>query len=273
MNNAEISEATRQFWNNWPCDGQSSYERRARLRYSKEPFILHQLTKITGAHRHIVEIGCGQGTDALTACQNFDGGATYIGLDASDLSLIAARQAAEEVAAKLKVRPEFRDGDALALPFDDNSLECIYSMGVLHHVSDTKSAVAEVHRTLKPGGTCYVFLYRTTSPKLLVAYVLRGFQALCDIASGRKRSLLSLVEKCSLEGALGTMMVEAFGVPVMRSYSRHGIKDLFLQFDEVHILSCGFNWPFDAGYKRRNADGRNPIGNFFFVTAKKSPSA
>jgi ubiquinone/menaquinone biosynthesis C-methylase UbiE len=269
MNSAEISEATREFWNTWPCDGQSSYERRARLRYAKEPFILHQLGKITGAHKHIVEVGCGQGTDALTACQNVGAEATYIGLDASDMSVAAARQAADEVAPRLKIRPEFREGDALALPFDDNSLECVYSMGVLHHVSDTQGAVAEVHRVLEPGGTCYVFLYRTASPKLLVAYGLRGVQALCDVASGRKRSLLGLVERCSFEGALGTMLVEAFGVPVMRSYSKRGIKRLFSQFAEVDILACGYNWPFDANYKRRNADGRNPIGNFFFVTAKK----
>ena len=269
MESAEISEATRRFWNNWPCDGQLNYEHRARLRYSKEPFILHQLARITGAHKHIVEVGCGQGTDALTACQNIDTSATYIGLDTSDLSLTAARQAAEEVTPRLNIHPEFRDGDALALPFNDNSLECVYSMGVLHHVSDTEGAVAEVYRTLKPGGTCYVYLYRTASPKLLGAYVLRGFQGFCDRVSGRKCSLLGLAEKCSLEGILGTMLVEAFGVPVMRSYSRRGIKDLFSQFGEVDILSCGFNWPFDAGYKRRNADGQNPIGNFFFITAKK----
>ena len=269
MDSADISEATRQFWNKWPCDGHSGYERRARLRYTKEPFILHHLRQVTERHEHIVEIGCGQGTDALTACQYLQSGATYIGIDASDQSVALARKAAEERSAHLNIRPVFREGDALALPFDSDSLECVYSMGVLHHVSDTARAVAEVYRILKPGGTCYVFLYRTASPKLIVAYTLRGLQAACDLVSGRKRCLLHVIEKRSFESALGTMLVEAFGVPVMRSYSGAGIKRLFAQFDTVDILPCGFNWPFDAAYKRANPTGRNSIGNFFYITATK----
>ncbi|MBT3628396.1 MAG: class I SAM-dependent methyltransferase [Rhodospirillaceae bacterium] len=269
MNSADISEATRQFWNMWPCDGQSSYERRAKLRYTKEPFILHHLRQVTAAHNHIVEVGCGQGTDALTACQYLESGATYTGIDASDQSIASARKAAEERAAHLNIQPDFQEGDALALPFADDSLDCVYSMGVLHHVSDTERAVAEVHRVLKPGSTCYIFLYRTASPKLIVAYMLRAIQAVCDVLSGRQRSLLRVIEKRSFEGALGTMLAEAFGVPVMRSYSGRGIKRLFSRFGQVDMLACGFNWPFDAAYKRANPSGRNAIGNFYYIKATK----
>jgi len=269
MNSADISEATRQFWNMWPCDGQSSYERRAKLRYTKEPFILHHLRQMTAANKDIVEIGCGQGTDGLTACQYLEPGASYIGIDASDQSVAHARTAAEERAAHLNIQPDFREGDALALPFDSDSLTCVYSMGVLHHVSDTERAVAEVHRVLKPGSTGYIFLYRTASPKLIVAYMLRGIQAVCDVLSGRQRSLLKVIEKRSFEGALGTMLAEAFGVPVMRSYSARGIKHLFSQFDQVDMLACGFNWPFNAAYKRANPSGRNAIGNFYYIKATK----
>jgi glycosyltransferase involved in cell wall biosynthesis/SAM-dependent methyltransferase len=46
-----------------------------------------------------------------------------------------------------------RNEDLTALTFADNSFDCILSFDVMEHVSDDLSALAEVHRCLKPGGT------------------------------------------------------------------------------------------------------------------------
>ena len=269
MSGAKTSEATRQFWNTWPCDGQSNYKLRAKLRYTKEPFILHNLKQLTSRHSKIVEIGCGQGTDAITACQYLKSGSAYFGIDNSNKSITSARKAAEDIASKLHVYPNFEEGDALALPFENNSIECIYSMGVFHHIDDTQAALNEVHRVLKPGGICYIFLYRLASPKILIAYVLRGIQKVCDSILRQEKVLLKVFENHSFEHISGTMFVEAFGVPVMHSYTNKGIQRLFSRFEKFTMTPCGFNWPFDADYKRSNLTGHNLIGNFFFVTAAK----
>ncbi len=269
MSSPNTAQATRQFWNNWPCDGQSSYKLRAKLRYSKEPFIMHNLKSLATRHSKIIEIGCGQGTDAITACQYLKPGSTYMGIDASLQSVNFARQAVEDIASKLHVSPKFEEGDALALPFKDNSVECIYSMGVLHHIDDTQEALNEVHRVLKPGGISYIFLYRLASPKILIAYILRGLQKLCDVILRQDRILLKVFETYSFEKLFGTMLLEAFGVPIMHSYTNKGIQRLFSRFEEFNVIPCGFNWPFDASYKRSNLTGRNLLGNFFFVTAVK----
>lgn len=269
MSSSNTAEATKQFWNTWPCDGQSNYKLRARLRYAKEPFIMHNLRQLATRHGKIVEIGCGQGTDAITACQYLKPGSTYIGIDASKQSIKFAREAAEDMASKLHVHPKFWEGDALALPFDNNSVECIYSMGVLHHIDNTQEALNEVHRALKPGGTCYIFLYRLVSPKILSAYMLRGAQKVCDSILRQDRVLLKCFENHSFEKVFGTMLMEAFGVPVMHSYTSKDIRRLFSRFDKVSANPCGFNWPFDADYKKSNLTGRNFLGNFFFVTAVK----
>lgn len=45
------------------------------------------------------------------------------------------------------------------LPFADESFDFVYSLGVLHHVPDTRSAIATVARKLKPSGYLLLYLY------------------------------------------------------------------------------------------------------------------
>jgi ubiquinone/menaquinone biosynthesis C-methylase UbiE len=49
-------------------------------------------------------------------------------------------------------------GDIHHLPFADNSQEAIICSSVLEHVEDPFQAAKELHRTLKPGGYCFVFV-------------------------------------------------------------------------------------------------------------------
>ena len=63
----------------------------------------------------------------------------------------------------------------MALPFDSDSLECVYSMGVLHHVSDTARAVAEVYRILKPGGVFAVEIGWDQGPQVKALFEAEGF--------------------------------------------------------------------------------------------------
>jgi SAM-dependent methyltransferase len=46
-------------------------------------------------------------------------------------------------------------GDLFHLPFKDNSFDYVFSIYVLEHIPDTKRAINEMLRVLKPGGTSY----------------------------------------------------------------------------------------------------------------------
>lgn len=46
---------------------------------------------------------------------------------------------------------QLREGDALQLPFSDNSFDWVVETGVLHHIRDWKSAVAEMTRVARYG--------------------------------------------------------------------------------------------------------------------------
>jgi ubiquinone/menaquinone biosynthesis C-methylase UbiE len=74
-----------------------------------------------------------------------------------------------------RLRGDFRIAQAEALPYEDQTFDCVCSMGVLHHVSDTKKAIAEIFRVLKPGGRLIVMFYHRHSLQYLVKYRLNSW--------------------------------------------------------------------------------------------------
>ncbi len=61
-------------------------------------------------------------------------------------------------------------GDIHDLPFADNSLDAITCVAVLEHVKNPFKAAEEIHRVLKPGGFCYVFV-----PFLYYYHPMKGY--------------------------------------------------------------------------------------------------
>ena len=239
------AEASARFWDGAPCGRGNSLEERSATRFKREPWLPALLSEVA-KHNDIVEVGCGQGTDALWICRSMRPGGNYRALDHSEQSLASARAAFAE-GTVTSVKPVFCREDALALSMPDNSVACVYSCGVIHHIDDTEGAVAEIHRILQPGGHCYVMIYRTASPKLLVAHLLRGLQSIIDKLTRRTHSLLRAAEFLGLDKMDGTTMVrECFGVPVLKSYTKAGARRLFAHFEIVSIESRGFLWLVEA---------------------------
>ncbi len=125
----------------------------------------------------------------------------------------------------------FEIGDAEALAFPDDTFDCVYSIGVIHHSADDRAAIRSLRRVLRQGGTAHVFLYRKWSPKVSVAKSLRAVQSLVDRLTGVDRSIYRALYGRHTERFLGTMLLECFGVPHMRWYSRAEMMDLFKDFE------------------------------------------
>lgn len=65
------------------------------------------------------------------------------------------------------------DVDNYALPFEDNTFDCIISFYVFEHVQNWQQALAEIQRVLKPGGAClHIFpsKYCPVEPHLFVPF-------------------------------------------------------------------------------------------------------
>lgn len=62
---------------------------------------------------------------------------------------------AEEATSRLEsagVKAHLKQGDVLALPYDDGSFDLVVSFSTLEHIRDYRKALEEIHRVLKPGG-------------------------------------------------------------------------------------------------------------------------
>ena len=66
-----INIKQKDFWSMHPCDIDGNFKKVSKFRYQKEPYLLNDFRKITAKlvpDSKILEIGSGQGIDALTIC-------------------------------------------------------------------------------------------------------------------------------------------------------------------------------------------------------------
>lgn len=105
----------------------------------------------------ILDMGCGAGRHAF---ESFRNGARVIALDYSfdELAgcndMFRAMRAAGEVGDDAEALPV--RGDALHLPFADDTFDRIIASEVMEHLHDDARAISELARVLKPGGTIAV---------------------------------------------------------------------------------------------------------------------
>ncbi|QBK14389.1 class I SAM-dependent methyltransferase [Thermoactinomyces vulgaris] len=97
--------------------------------------------------KRAVDIGCGGGWESifLVKC-GFD----VTGIDFSSNAIQLAKKRAEDA----KVQVDFKQGNALALPVEDESIDFANDRGCLHVIpeEDRSRYVKEILRILKPGG-------------------------------------------------------------------------------------------------------------------------
>jgi SAM-dependent methyltransferase len=101
--------------------------------------------------RLVLDAGCGSGRYAAVAAS--------LGAEIAAVDVTAAVERAREVCADLPT-VQVVQADLLRLPFAAATFDTIYSIGVLHHTADTRTAFDALVRVLKPGGRLAVWVYR-----------------------------------------------------------------------------------------------------------------
>ena len=109
-----------------------------------------------GPGDRLLDIGCGAGRHSAEACRL---GATVVALDMSAPDLKEARDRLAEVDPDA-VRGIAVQGDALRLPFADDTFDRIIAAEVMEHIPADEAAMAELARVLKPGGLVAVTVPR-----------------------------------------------------------------------------------------------------------------
>jgi ubiquinone/menaquinone biosynthesis C-methylase UbiE len=110
----------------------------------------------------VLDLGCGFGRHAFEAARR---GASVVALDAGrdEVNGVAAMFIAMVEAGELaegSVHANVVQGDALHLPFPDGAFDRVICSEVLEHIPDDLSAMSELARVLRPGGTMAITVPR-----------------------------------------------------------------------------------------------------------------
>jgi SAM-dependent methyltransferase len=108
---------------------------------------LARLLSLTGNER-VLDLGCGIGGPSRYLAKNF--GCHVVGVDLMPEFCRVAAMLAERTGLADKV--EYRQADALAVPFDDQSFDVVWSQNVVMNIGDRARLYAEICRVLKPHG-------------------------------------------------------------------------------------------------------------------------
>jgi ubiquinone/menaquinone biosynthesis C-methylase UbiE len=114
-----------------------------------------------GAGTKVIDVGCGAGRHSFEA---FRRGADVVAFDqnASDLNdvdeILQAMKEQDQAPASAKA--EAVKGDALDLPYDDGTFDCVIASEILEHVPEDDRVISELVRILKPGGALAITVPR-----------------------------------------------------------------------------------------------------------------
>jgi ubiquinone/menaquinone biosynthesis C-methylase UbiE/uncharacterized protein YbaR (Trm112 family) len=219
------------------------YEKQdSQLTHARLYYLLNELQRYEKANAHpvgneislkdlagkdVIEIGCGAGAHSSLFKK---AGANQVSVDIVPERVLSTYQ-------KLNL---IKEGSGIAmqanaerLPFVDNIFDLVYSFGVLHHTTNTQTAVEEVFRLVKPGGHAVIMLYSKLSTYYLINYLLWHGLVKGNILKGK--DWLGRVTE-------GTPMYGDTHNPFTRAYSKQELLKMFDKFDSVSIRKGAFTF-------------------------------
>src|SRR5436305_1488400 len=254
MSAAATEEERRRFWAEYqpgfrvadPTESPEFYRTVEGERYQLEPDILEMSNFGAWRDRDVLEAGCGIATDGVQFARL---GARYTGIDFSPTALRHARTRFRMEG----LEGQFVQGSIVQLPFEAESFDLVYSMGVIHHVPETELAVSEFHRVLRPGGRAIVMVYHRDSfnYRFTIMVVRRALVTLLTVPGANRfvggvtgeapdvllghRSLLKQHGRRYLgdRQLFLSNNTDGPGNPLSKVYSQAQARELFGQFDQV----------------------------------------
>src|SRR5215208_4221309 len=109
-----------------------------------------QLVEKIPADGKVLEIAPGPGYFCIELAKL--GKYQITGLDISKSFVEIARENAAEAGVKV----DFREGNASAMPFKDNTFDFTFCQAAFKNFSEPVKAIAEMHRVLRPGGVSVI---------------------------------------------------------------------------------------------------------------------
>lgn len=123
----------------------------------------------TLGHLDVLEIGIGCGTHAELLARH---ARSFTGIDLTSYAVTATLQ---RLRLRNDVNATILQMDAEEMEFADRSFDLVWGWGVIHHSGDTRRALQEIWRVLRPGGRAILMVYhRNWWNYYMMAGLLRG---------------------------------------------------------------------------------------------------
>lgn len=132
----------------------------------KFPWIMRRIQREAAilAGGRLLEIGCGLGYDSLEFLKR------GVHVTATDLTPQAVALARRHFQLEKVSADDVRVENALSLSFPDATFDAVWANGVLHHTGNTRLALQQIRRVLKPGGRAIIsHFYRRRSWMYLIS--------------------------------------------------------------------------------------------------------
>ncbi len=160
-------------------------------------------TEANRFHRlDVVDVGCGGGTYSAAWLEL--GANSVRGIDFSEQMLAAAQEHTGGDS-----RLSFSRGEAANTGLPSNLSDVVFQRAVLHHLADTKPALQEAVRLLRPGGTLIVQdrtsedVQQPGSPRHPRGYLFEAYPRLLDVELRRRPDSQLLEQQMNAVGLCG----------------------------------------------------------------------
>lgn len=202
----------------------------------------------------LLDAGCGAALSSLALFGSRLRSVRYIGADISRAVDVAVQRCAEE-----GIGGAFLQDDLTALPLQSESVDVIFSEGVLHHTDSTRDSLRRLAALLSSGGRFLFYVYRTKGPvREFTDDYIRGL--LQEMTPEQAWKAVEPLTRLGIAlGELGAEIevpedVELLGIPA----GRHDVQRLFywhvakafhhpdLSFDELNHINYDWYAPANA---------------------------
>jgi ubiquinone/menaquinone biosynthesis C-methylase UbiE len=156
----------------------------------------HELASVASFQpgERILDVACGTGVVARAAVEQTGGRAMVVGLDVNPEMLAVARKTPGGQGV------EWKEGDALDLPFADNSFDVVTCGYALMFLSNRLRALQQMRRVMAPDGRVVVMVARGIEDNPGYARLAGAFaRVVGDEAGAMMRSIFSLGDRGELE--------------------------------------------------------------------------
>jgi ubiquinone/menaquinone biosynthesis C-methylase UbiE len=144
--------------------------------------------------KKVLDAGCGNGRFAYHAARC---GAEVWAIDLGPAVEVARRNCESQGSVQVV------QSDLHEPPFELESFDFIYSIGVLHHLPDPEAAFQKLLRFLKPGGEIQIYLYWKPERQPFKSIMLAGITGLREVTTRLPHTVVHLLSYPAAVAAFG----------------------------------------------------------------------